>query len=485
MKESTRQAAAAAATGDGSRGPSVPWVLASLSLCMLLPSLGISIANVALPTLAEAFDASFQDVQWVVLAYLLANTTLVVSIGRLGDLVGRKRLLLAGLGLFTLASAVCGVAPALWLLWAARAAQGVGAAAMMVLTITWVGETVPKARAGSAMGMLGTMSAVGTALGPTLGGGLIGTLGWPAIFWLNVPLGLLALWLAHRHLPADRRIATAARPRLDVAGTLLLALSLAAYALSMTVGRGGFGVLNATLLAASAFGAGLFVRVQARTAAPLVRLERFRDPLLSAGLAASTIVAAVLMSTLVVGPFYLARALGLDAAGVGLVMSVGPLVAACAGVPAGRAVDRIGTRRTGVLGLAGIAGGCLALSLLPVSSGIAGYVLPLALLTGAYALFQAANNTAVMHDVPEAQRGATSGLLNLSRHLGLVTGASAMGGVFALATATRDVHAASPHAVAAGLHITFAVAFVLVLLALAITLAGRQALARRLAHGAG
>src|SRR5437016_9507178 len=195
----------AAVAGGAERTPSAWWALASLSLSMLLSSLGTSIANVGLPTLAQAFTASFQEVQWIVLAYLLAITTLIVSVGRLGDLIGRRRLLLAGIFLFTVASVLCGVAPTLWLLIAARAVQGLGAAIMMALTMAFVGETVPKAKTGSAMGLLGTMSATGTALGPSLGGVLIAGLGWRAIFLVNVPLGILTFLLAHRYLPADRQ----------------------------------------------------------------------------------------------------------------------------------------------------------------------------------------------------------------------------------------------------------------------------------------
>ncbi len=156
---------------------------------MLLSSLGTSIANVGLPTLAHAFTASFQQVQWVVLAYLLAITTLVVSVGRLGDITGKRRLLLCGIYLFTAASVLCGLAPALGLLIAARAAQGLGAAIMMALTMAFVGETVAKEKTGSAMGLLGTMSAIGTALGPSLGGILIAGFGWRSIFFINLPLG--------------------------------------------------------------------------------------------------------------------------------------------------------------------------------------------------------------------------------------------------------------------------------------------------------
>jgi MFS family permease len=435
-----------------------------------------------LPAFAQAFNASFQEVQGIVLAYLLAITTLIVSAGRLGDITGRRRLLLAGIVLFTLASSLCGVAPTLRLLIAARAAQGLGAAIMMALTMAFVGETVPKAKTGSAMGLLGAMSAIGTALGPSLGGVLIAATGWRAIFFVNVPLGILTFLLAYRYLPADRqgpKIGPQAdRAGFDILGTLLLAATLGAYALAMTMGRGHFGPLTMVLLFAAGVGAGLFVLAEARAASPLIRLATFRDPVLSASLATSALVSTVLMATLVVGPFYLSRALGLDAALVGIVLSVGPLVAALTGVPAGRIADRFGAQRMTVVGLTGIAAGSFILAMLPPTLGIPGYIAPIVIVTTGYALFQTANNTAVMTDVGPDRRGVISGMLNLSRNLGLVTGASVMGAVFALASATADVATAAPEAVATGMRITFAVAGVLIVAALAIAAAGR-ALATR------
>jgi len=438
---------------------------------MLLSSLGTSIANVGLPSLAQAFDASFQQVQWVVLAYLLAITTLIVSVGRLGDTSGRRRLLLAGIFVFTAASGLCGVAPTLGLLIAARAAQGVGAAIMIALTMASVGETVPKSETGRAMGLLGTMSAIGTALGPSLGGVLIAGLGWRAIFLVNVPLGLLALLLAHRHLPVDRPGPTTGGAGFDPAGTLLLALLLAAYALAMTIGRGSFGPLNMALLSAAVFGAGLFVFAETKAASPLIRLATLRDPVLSASLAMSALVSTVMMATLVVGPFYLSRALGLAAAQVGLVLSVGPLAAALAGVPAGRLADRFGARRSTLAGLVGMAAGCFALSMMPATFGVPGYIAPMVAITVGYALFQTANNTAVMADIADIrpdQRGVISGMLNLSRNLGLITGASVMGAVFAYASAAVDVSVAPAEAVATGMRATFAAAAILIVVALAI-----------------
>jgi EmrB/QacA subfamily drug resistance transporter len=459
--------------------PSVRWALASLSLSMLLSSLGTSIANVGLPTLAQVFNASFQHVQWIVLAYLLAITTLIVSVGRLGDLTGRRRLLLTGIGVFTLASALCGLAPTLWMLIGARTLQGIGAAIMMALTMAFVGETVTKAKTGSAMGLLGTMSAIGTAMGPSLGGLLIGGFGWQAIFLITVPLGLLTLVLAHRYLPADRQKPKTARAGFDPLGTLLLALTLAAYALAMTLGRGSFGPFNIALLLAAGGGACLFVFTEARVASPLIRLAMFRDPVLSGSLAMSLLVATVMMATLVVGPFYLAHGLGLDAVLVGLVLSVGPFVAALTGVPAGRIADRFGAQRMTLAGLIAMATGCLTLSVLPETFGIGGYLLPMVVITLGYALFQTANNTAVMADVEPDQRGVISGMLNLSRNLGLITGASVLGAVFALASASVDIATARPEAVASGLRITFAVALVLIAFALAIALGSRALAVRR------
>jgi MFS family permease len=371
--------------------------LASLALCMLLSSLGTSIANVALPTLAEAFHTSFQGVQWVVLAYLLALTTLIVGAGRLGDLIGRRRLLLAGLFLFTIASGLCGLAPTLGLLIAARALQGLGAALLMALSLALIGETVPPEKTGRALGLLGTMSALGTALGPSLGGLLIAGLGWRSLFLINLPLGLLTWVLAQRSLPVD--LPPTAHTRFEPVATLL-----------------------------------------------------FRDRRLSLSLFLSLLVATVLMATLVAGPFYLSRTLGLDPARVGLVLSAGPLAAALAGIPAGRLVDRFGAPRATLAGLFVLAAGGLALSLLPATLGLPGYLVPLVVLTTGYALFQTANNTAVLAGTPADRRGVLSGLLNLSRHLGLIAGTAGMGAVFA----------------ASGLRTTFAVATGLLVVAIAL-----------------
>lgn len=464
------------------RQPSVRRKLAGLAVSMFLASLGTSIANVGLPTLAQAFGATFQEVQWIVLAYLLAITTLVVSAGRLGDIIGRRRLLLAGILVFTVASIFCGISPQLWLLIAARAAQGAGAAVMMALTMAFVGSMVAKSETGSAIGLLGTMSAMGTALGPSLGGVLIEGFGWQAIFLIIVPLGLLALALVFRDLPVDCLVTGAARNEFDFIGTLLLAVTLTAYALAVTLGHGSFGPLNMALLLAAVAGLTCFIAVEARAPSPLIRLGMFRDLVLSASLVTSVLVSTVMMATLVVGPFYLHQALGLDATPVGMVLSVGPFVAALVGVRAGRLADRFGSQRMTIVGLIMIAAGSLLLSMLPITLGATGYVGSIAVVTAGYAVFQTANNTAVMSDIRADQRGVISGMLNLSRNLGLITGVSVMGAVFTFGSAVFNITSASPAAVANGMRFTFAVATFLVVVAIAIAVAGHVVSGRRIAN---
>lgn len=381
--------------------------LVALSLSMLLAALGTSIANVGLPSLAHAFGASFQAVQWVVLAYLLAITAVIVSAGRLGDRLGRRRLLLAGLLVFALACAGCAAAPTLPWLIGARAFQGLGAAIMMAMTLGMVGDTVTKENTGRVMGLLGTLSALGTAMGPSVGGVLLSLWSWRALFLIGLPLAGVAAAFAYRYLPVD------AHRRDAWPGDTVWA--------------------------------------------PL------RDAPLRAGLAMSALVSAVIMATFVVGPFYLSRGLGLDPAWMGLAMAVGPTVAAVTGVPAGYLTDHLGSQRLTLVGLSVMLCGALLLS---QASGLGVYLAGLIVLTAGYSLFQAANNTAVMSDIQATRRGTVSGLLNLSRNLGLIFGASALGAVFA--RATPDVSLAAPQAVAAGLHATFAMAVGLLLLAVLI-----------------
>lgn len=387
-----------------------PAIPITLALAMLLASLGTSIANIALPTLAEAFSAPFSQVQAVVVVYLAALTVSVVIAGRLGDNHGLKLMLVAGLTVFAIASLLCAVAPNLSLLIGARALQGGGAAFLMTLAMALMRQTASEARVGRAMGLLGTVSALGTALGPSLGGLLIPVTGWRGIFWVQVPLAVLALVLALTMLPAD----------------------------------------------------------SGRKRAPSVSLWSAMNWTLASNLLVNIVVAAVMMTTLVVGPFFLGIGLGLTATQVGFVMTVGPVISIFSGVPSGRLVDAWGSGRMLAMGLALLATGAFLLALLPNGIGVAGYVLSIMVLTPGYQLFQAANNTAALAEVAEDRRGTVSGLLSLSRNIGLIAGASAMGAVFAFGVGMEEFARATTSAIASGMRLTFLLAGGMILAAIGI-----------------
>jgi MFS family permease len=273
--------------------------------------------------------------------------------------------------------------------------------------------------------------------------------------------GALALVFGYRVLPADTPPA-AVPLRVDVAGMLLLAFTFMAFALATTLGPPSW--VNMVLAAIAVIGTCVFLAVEARVAQPLLQLRLLSDRAVAAGLISISLVSAILMTTLVVGPFYLSGVLALDPAATGLVLSVGPAVAALAGLPAGRLVDRFGAAGTSVTGLGGVLFGSILMTLLPSALGVSGYVASLALITAGYALFQAAGNTAIMREAGESQRGVTSALLALARNLGLIAGASAMGTIFSLGS--KGLQGFTKAEGEAGLQLTFMVAAALAALAM-------------------
>lgn len=382
----------------------------TLGLSILLASLGTSIVNIVLPTLAEVFLLPFIQVQAVVIGYLISLTITVVIAGRLGDRYGCKSMLIVGLVIFSLASLLCSVAPSLWILVAARSFQGIGAAFLMTLAMALTRQTVSKSQLGRAMGMLGTISALGTALGPVLGGLLIALSGWQSIFGLQFILASIAIILAWVLLPND------------------------------------------------------CIRKQIPT------LSSWQpDQNITPNLMVNLLVAAVMMTTLVIGPFYLSLGLSLNQIQVGLIMGIGPVVAILSGIPSGRLVDRWGSRYIVAIGLIFLIIGSFMLAILPKLMGLSGYIFPIIILTLGYQLFQAANNTMTLADVPKARQGMVSGLLSLSRNMGLIIGASVMGTIFSFGVGTNQFNQATALAIIDGMQFTFLCAGALMIVGLLIS----------------
>lgn len=467
----------------GSRLAKTPrGAIASLSATIFLSSLGGSVANVGLPTLSRTFAISFPQAQWIVLAYFLAVISLIINAGRLADSLGRQRLLLAGLLLFGLASIGAAAAWSFPFLIAARALQGIGGAIMLVLAFALVCDIVRPARLGSALGLLGAMSGLGTATGPSLGGLLIEGFGWRALFLVNVPICVAIAWMVHRSVP--RTFHPAAAPwRPDWAGTFLLIAALCAYCYAATPASGRFAASNIAALALAVAGAAGFVLVERRAADPLLRLGMFRDFSLCGNLGMSVIGSTVVMATLVVGPFYLIEGLHMTPAQAGLTLSAGPVASVIAGVPIGRLVDRLGASAMNMAGLVIMGAGAAALAFGEGIVGLPRFVGAVIVVMGGYGVFQIANNAAVMAKSSFATRGSFAGLINLSRNIGLVTGASVMASIF---SATAHDKPAVGLAAAHGLRATFATATGLVALAVAIGLSsGAIPLLRRNAKRGG
>ena len=390
-----------------------------------------------LPALGQAFAVPFASLQWVLVAYLLGITCLTVVAGRLGDRFGRRRLLLLGLGLFALASLLCALAPTIGWLIAARALQGIAAACMLSLALAMLGQLVPPARRGWGMGLLGTLSACGTALGPSFGGLLTASFGWQAPFLLLVPLSLLALGCVRLGLPRDD--CSPQEEGINLTSLSLLVAALLCYGLALTLG----GALALWWGAGALLVTGSFIRRERRAPVPLLPLALLGAPGLRNGLVASALVASVMVLTLLIGPFYLRGVFGLGLGTVGLMISGGPLLAALTGMPAGWLVDRLGARQVVRLGLAVMGAAAFGLAGAAGQFGPLGYLLPILLLTAGYALFQTANNSAVVGEASEQTRGAVAGLLTLSRNLGQLTGVAGLGGLFAALVGEQGLTLAS------------------------------------------
>ncbi len=452
-------------TTEPSKG-SAAGALLGVCLMVLMATLDMSIVNVSLPSLVAELDTTFAAIQWVILSYVLALTCLMLTVSRLGDMFGKKRTFALGLVIFTVSSGLCGLAPSVGWLIAFRCLQGVGAAMSQALGMAIVTETAPPDRRGRAIGVIGATVSVGLSAGPSVGGLLIGLFGWRSIFFINVPLGVLAWIIFQRSTPelspADKGA------RFDAAGAVTLFIALCCYCLAMTWGQDhGFGHARTLwLLAAAAVGATMFVAIEKRHPYPMLDLYLFKNIPFTLNLLMSAL-AFVGMSAMFVVPFYLQYALGFSPAVVGVLMVTVPLAMGVISPWAGSLADRRDPRAITLLGLCLTLAGCLAMTTITAESGWFGYVwriIPVGLGLG---FFQAPNNLAIMSNAPKERMGVASGLLNYTRVFGQTTGLPVMGSIFSLlvlgtgAASSQDMTVADPVLLAMGLQMVYGTAAVI------------------------
>lgn len=443
------------------------WVLLSVAMGIFLSTIDGSIVNVALPTLQEVFHASFATVQWVVVSYLLVVTSLMLGVARLADMIGKRRIYLTGMVLFTLGSLLCGIAPSIGFLIGFRAFQGLGAVMLQALGMAIVTEAFPPTERGRALGITGTIVSVGISLGPTIGGVLIGAAGWRWIFLVNLPVGILGFVLARRYIPDWR---PPGGQRFDGVGAALLFVALICLATGLTFGptRGWQSPEIAALLFGALAGFLIFVAVEMRLREPMVDLGLFRDSLFSISLLTGFLVFLV-FGGLFIMPFYLERVQGYDPQQVGLFLVVVPVAVGVTAPFAGALSDRYGSRGISLLGLLIVAGACLSVASLETDTSAAGYIVRLLPLGLGQGLFQSPNNSAIMGAAPRERLGIASGLLSLSRTMGQVTGLPLMGALFASRVLSLsdlppgvDASEGPPWAIVEGLQFAFGVAAVVI-----------------------
>lgn len=405
-------------------------VLTAVGTGIFLATIDGSIVNISLPTLVRELDTNFQTVQWVVLGYLLTNATLLLSMGRLGDIVGKKPVYAAGFVLFTISSALCGLAPTVGWLIGFRVLQAVGAAMTQALGLAIATEAFPPEERGKAVGYAGGLVSLGVVAGPTLGGFLIDALSWHWIFFVNVPVGIIGLILVLRVVPDIKP--TAKRP-FDFLGAGLLLIGLLLVLLSLTQGQNiGFRATQVWLLLGGGLvGLLLFVLVELRLPYPMIDLRLFKNRLFTISLLSGLFVFISLAGVLILLPFYLENMLGYETRQVGLLIGVVPILLGVAAPIAGTLSDRVGTRSIAVVGLLVIIGGYLAMSQLSLSSTIPIFVLSVLPFGAGVGIFQSPNNSAVMGTVERSSLGIASGLLAITRTLGQTIGASVLGTIWA------------------------------------------------------
>ena len=454
------------------------YVMAAVAMSIFLATIDGSIVNVALPTLVRDLNTDFATIQWVILSYLLTMTTLMLSIGRLGDMIGKKSIFTAGFVVFTAGSVLCGLAPNAYWLIAFRVVQAVGAAMTLALGAAIITEAFPGNERGRALGLIGTIVSLGVIIGPTIGGIIIEVISWHWIFFVNLPVGIVGTVMAWRFLPNFKPLG---RQRFDYWGALTLFTSLLALLLALTLGQQlGFGDSRITLL----FGVCLvfmiiFVLIETRTAQPMINLKIFKNTLFSVNLVTGFITFVSIAGVFILLPFYLEDVLQYNTQQVGFLLAVIPIGLGIFAPIAGALSDRFGTRPITVLGLVTLLVGYAGLTSLSTETTTWGYILRLMPIGIGMGIFQSPNNSAIMGAVPRERLGVASGLLSITRTMGQTVGVAILGALWASRVmyhaggllAGGATTAPGPAQVA-GLQDTFVVATILILLGLALSVWG-------------
>ena len=406
-----------------------PWLaVVAVGLGAMMSQLDASIVSLAFPTLQRHFGVSMGAITWIGLSYLLTVVSTLVMFGRVSDMAGRKLIYVYGFVVFMVGSLLCGTAPTLTVLLASRVLQAVGGAMIQANSVAIVVLSLPPEKRTKGLGFQAAAQAMGLALGPTIGGILVGLMSWRWLFLVNLPVGLIALPAAMAFIPRSRHLDEP--KRLDWPGSTLLALGvvgvLGAFSFSESLGWTSPVVLSGFVVGAAAIGA-FFVH-ERRTTDPLVSPQLLGDPTIRRGLGAASLGYFALFAFLLIVPFEVERGLGRGPAAAGLLLLALPLAIGITAPLSGRFAGRLGGRLAAALSAAIAAIGA-AIVAFGASAPVV-MVVGLAVVGVGIGLFNTVNNAAVMAAVPAKQTAVGSGLLNTTRGMGTSAGLAVGSTVF-------------------------------------------------------
>ena len=406
---------------DGLPLPRRYWAILAIGLGIVMAVIDGAIANVALPTIAQDLHASPSFSVWIVNGYQLAITISLLPLASLGEIIGYRRVYLAGLALFTVGSLLCALSHTLLLLTLARIVQGFGAAGIMSVNAALVRFTYPRKQLGHGIGINALVVAVSAAVGPTIAAGILSVGTWPWLFAVNIPVGIAAVLVGRSALPHTLRGTHAFDWRGAILSALTFGLGIAAID-SAGHGEAPYLFLSEFILAALA--CAVLVRRERRAASPLLPVDLLRIPIFALSVCTSVASFCAQMMAFVALPFYLQDRFGYSAVQIGLLITPWPIAVGFAAAIAGRLAERHPAGLLGGVGLVVFAGGLAALALLPEHPTLTDIVWRMALAGAGFGLFQSPNNRTMIAAAPRERSGGASGMLGTARLLGQTIGAA-------------------------------------------------------------
>lgn len=420
------------------------WAILAQAMVITMAVLDGSIANIALPSIATDLQIQPADSIWVVNAYQLAITVALLPFASLGDIYGYRRVYAWGVALFTLSSLACALSGTLDMLVISRIAQGFGAAGVMSVNTALIRFIYPRAQLGRGMGVNALVVAISSAAGPSLAAGILSIAPWPWLFFINVPIGVIAIGMT-RTLPVTPRAPHAFDWRSALLNGLMFGLFIAGVD---GVGHGQRPWAVALELAAAAAVGVVFVRSQLRLRAPILPVELFKIPAFSLSVLTSVCSFVAASMALVSMPF-LFEATGMSTIQTGLLITPWPVASAIMAPIAGRLSDRVPAGKLGGIGLGLFTLGLVAIVFIPHEPSWLNAAWRMALCGGGFALFQAPNNRLLIASTPRERTGAGSGVLSSARLLGQTLGASLVALVFGV-TASAGIAVGAQAAISIG-----------------------------------